>query len=117
MRSDEGQAKMTDDLLTICLQHCQDTVLPFLPAFLLVSPQPLPWWRISPSNRQDFVAVAEFCGIPLGLFLQPLEASLNGSPAFKPIASMPQFSVIHKLVGGASSLLEYRNLVTTECKT
>lgn len=100
-----GQVKVNDDLLTVCLCHCQDTVLPFLPPSLPVSPQPLPWWGISTSHRQYFVSVlAEFHGIPLGVFLQPVEASLNGSPALKHMDSMPQFGVVHKL-GGASSLL------------
>lgn len=117
MWSDEGQAKVNDDRLTVCLHHCQDTVIPFLPASLPGSPQPLLWWGISPPHMQYFVSVlAESRAIPVGPFLQPVEASWNGSPALKHIDSTSQFSVVHKLDGGASSLLQYRILLTKKCK-
>lgn len=106
MWSDEGQVKVNDDRLTLCLHHCQDPVILFLPASLPVSPQPLPWWGISPPHMQYFVSVlGESRAIPVGPLLQPVEASLNGSPALKHIDSTSQLSVIRKLDGGASSLL------------
>lgn len=64
-----------DDLLLIAVITARTQLLLFLPASLLVGPQPSPVWGVSSSRMQHFICVlAEFPSIPAGPFLQPVEA-------------------------------------------